>query len=401
MYEIISHQKLDAAAANITFSGIPQIYTDLFILFSGRSDRGNAVFDNIRVMPNGATTGVSSRILYGSGSAASSFTEAYISGYTGGNTATANTFGSSYIYIPNYTSNTQKSFSMDGVSENNGTAATQAISAGLWTGTDPITSLILDQGDGTNWLAGTSATLYGIGRKQSIGKLKGPLATGGSIGYANGFWYHTFVGSGSFVPVTSMNIEYLLVAGGGGGGSTSGNCAGAGGGGGGINAYSAAVTPQSYAVTVGAGGGSSSTGGTSSFGAQSLAGGGGGGSNGGGGGAPGLNAGGGAGGNCGGNGANGGDGPSSFSSWGFGVNFGQFANNLVYFSGGGGSGSANGNGSSGGLGGGGGGGNGNPGHPGNGTPNTGGGGGGRGTANFGNGGGSGGSGLVIVRYPAA
>lgn len=151
-------------AASIEFGTggtIPQTYTDLLIVVSARSNR-SATFDNIRIMPNGATSGVSSRMLYGSGSSASSFTEAYISGYTNGNTATSSTFGNSSIYIPNYTSSAQKSFSMDSVSENNATAASQAISAGLWTGTTAITSIILDQGDGTTWLEYTSASLYGI-----------------------------------------------------------------------------------------------------------------------------------------------------------------------------------------------------------------------------------------------
>ena len=148
-------------AASIDFTSIPQTFTDLVILFSGRSNR-NAIFDNIRVQPNGATTGVSSRMLYGNGSGASSFTEAYVSGYTGGNNATASTFGNSSIYIPNYTSSNQKSFSIDSVSENNGTEAQQVLTAGLWTGTSAITSIILDQGDGTTWLQYTSASLYGI-----------------------------------------------------------------------------------------------------------------------------------------------------------------------------------------------------------------------------------------------
>ena len=165
---LIQHVELGSSQANITFSSIPQTFTDLCIVFSGRSDRG-ATFDNIRIMPNGATTGVSSRMLYGSGSGASSFTEAYISGYTGGNTATSSTFGNSSIYIPKYTSSAQKSFSMDSVSENNATAATQAISAGLWTGTSAITSITLDQGDGSNWLQFTSASIYGILRGTSNG----------------------------------------------------------------------------------------------------------------------------------------------------------------------------------------------------------------------------------------
>lgn len=159
--QVIQHQELASNQASITFSSIPQTFTDLLIVFSGRSDRANS-FDNIRVMPNGASTGVSSRILFGSGSAASSFTEAYVSGYTAANSATSSTFGNSSIYIPNYAGSTQKSFSIDSVGENNATSSAQAITAGLWTGTDPITSIVLDQGDGSNWLQYTSATLYGI-----------------------------------------------------------------------------------------------------------------------------------------------------------------------------------------------------------------------------------------------
>lgn len=151
-------------AASITFSAIPDTFTDLFIVFSGRSNRAN-YFDNIRIIPNGATTGVSSRILYGTGSGVSSGTESYVTGYTAGNTATANTFGNSSIYIPNYTSSNQKSFSMNSVSENNATASFQSISAGLWTGTSAITSITLDQGDGTTWAEFTSASLYGVTAK--------------------------------------------------------------------------------------------------------------------------------------------------------------------------------------------------------------------------------------------
>jgi hypothetical protein len=147
--------------ASITFGSIPADYTDLYIVFSGRSNRSNS-FDNIRVMPNGLATDVSSRILYGSGSSASSFTESFVSGYTNANSSTSSTFGNSAIYIPNYRSSTAKSFSIDSVSENNATAASQAITAGLWNNTGVITSIVLDQGDGSTWLEHTSASLYGI-----------------------------------------------------------------------------------------------------------------------------------------------------------------------------------------------------------------------------------------------
>jgi hypothetical protein len=158
---LIEHQELGSTTASITFASIPQTFTDLLIVFSGRSDRSNA-FDNIRIMPNGLATNVSSRILFGSGSGASGFSEAYVSGYTAANSATSNTFGNSSIYIPNYAGSTAKSFSIDSVGENNATSSAQAITAGLWNVTTAITSIVLDQGDGSNWLQYTSATLYGI-----------------------------------------------------------------------------------------------------------------------------------------------------------------------------------------------------------------------------------------------
>ena len=304
----------------------------------GAGAGANSVSISAGVLVNGS--GGATRRLLGNGSAASSATFTTGDLYPGefsGATSTANTFGNQSIYIPNYRSSVAKCISFDAVSENNGTEAYQVMLSGLSVSTDPVTSITLRvYGASANivFAAGSSATLYGINRTSNLGRANyAPKATGGSIIYSNGFWYHVFRGSGSFVPQSSFNAEYLLVAGGGGGGSTSGSCSGAGGGGGGINAYSLAVTPQTYTVTVGAGGGSGTTGSSSSFGAQTLTGGGGGGSAGGGGGAGGLNAGSGAGGNCGGNGSNGGDGPSTFTSWAFPSMTGQTSGTLAYYSG--------------------------------------------------------------------
>jgi len=71
------------------------------------------------------------------------------------------------LYLPNYTSSVAKSVSGDNVSENNATASTQTITAGLWSGTDPITSIEIF-GSGTNLAQYSSASLYGM-RKGSDG----------------------------------------------------------------------------------------------------------------------------------------------------------------------------------------------------------------------------------------
>lgn len=249
-------------AASIAFSDIPVFYTDLIIRVSGRSAAVSGENNNIQVRFNGATTGYSTRELFGTGSTTGSASLSEIrGGYLSSQFATANTFGSSTIYIPNYRSNTAKSVSAEGVAEGNTTAMFQAIDAGLWTGTDSIQSVTLVLGGSQNWLEGSSATLYGINRTQAIGR---PKAIGGNITYANGYWVHTFTGSGSFYAQEDLDLEYLVIAGGGGGGYDRA----AGGGAGGYRAYVAGessggngtelplsiLAGQSRSVVVGAGG---------------------------------------------------------------------------------------------------------------------------------------------------
>jgi hypothetical protein len=110
---------------------------------------------------NGANSGLSSRTLEGSGSAASSLNNVFIYlGSGNGATSTANTFSNIEAYIPNYTSSNQKSVSIDAVGETNGTEIYMQLTAGLWTGTAAITSIeIVPSG---SFVSGSSFYLYGI-----------------------------------------------------------------------------------------------------------------------------------------------------------------------------------------------------------------------------------------------
>ena len=159
---VIAHQELTSSAASITFSDIPQTYTDLYLTVSGRTDRSANVGDAFRITVNGAT-GYSIKYLYGSGSGVGSYGYANLDGLsaTAAN-ATSNTFGNASAYIPNYTSTGAKSVSLDGVGENNATEAYQQLTAGLITTTSAITSLTLASAFGTNLLQYSSATLYGV-----------------------------------------------------------------------------------------------------------------------------------------------------------------------------------------------------------------------------------------------
>ena len=150
-------------AANITFSSIPATYTDLCVLLSVRSDRSFAN-DSLGLKPNGSTSNRSGRFLEANGSTAGSSTSTSEIAYAAltGNTATASTFSNILVYCPNYTSSNYKSFSADGVSENNATAANMSLNAWLWSDVSAITSLEFISATGSNFLQYSTATLYGI-----------------------------------------------------------------------------------------------------------------------------------------------------------------------------------------------------------------------------------------------
>jgi hypothetical protein len=160
--QLIQHQELGSAQASITFSSIPQTYTDLVLMVSGRFTTGTG--GDLKIEFNGSTTGYTHRQLFGNGSSASSSSGS--GGYAGRvnpSNSTANTFGNVQVYIPNFTSGNAKSWSVDTVDENNSAFASQNIIAGLWTGTAAITSLVISDFGGSLSLAQfTSATLYGI-----------------------------------------------------------------------------------------------------------------------------------------------------------------------------------------------------------------------------------------------
>ena len=108
------------------------------------------------------------RQLYGAGSSAGSYgppsSETYgFVGSMGGTNYTASTFDSIDLYIPNYTSSNNKSFSVDSVAENNSATVNQLdLIAGLWSQTAAITSISLTSYNAANFVQHSTATLYGI-----------------------------------------------------------------------------------------------------------------------------------------------------------------------------------------------------------------------------------------------
>ena len=245
-----------AGAASVTFNSIPQTgYTDLKIVGSARlsTNGGNTWYDLTGTF-NGSATGYSGKQLYGTGSAAGSQTEAttYFAVIQTSSTATASTFGSFELYVPNYTSSNYKSVSQDRVTENNAASALISMIATLWSNTAAITSLSLAAISGTI-VQFSTFSLYGIA---AIGTTptKAPKAVGGDIIQTDGtYWYHAFINTGAFVPATGLTCDVLVVAGGGAGGG-SGNSGGGGAGGTLAFASQSFASGVSQTVTIGSGG---------------------------------------------------------------------------------------------------------------------------------------------------
>jgi hypothetical protein len=149
-------------AASIEFTSIPGTYDDLVIKISSRSTTNlGGVWTGVNVRLNGSTTSLTSRQLYGTGSAAGSAATATDNFWTTSSAATASTFDNSEIYIPNYAGSTNKSFSADSVTENNATAALAALTANLWSNTNAVTSITLVEA-GNSFAQHSTAVLYGI-----------------------------------------------------------------------------------------------------------------------------------------------------------------------------------------------------------------------------------------------
>lgn len=166
-YEKIASVSVTAAtAANMEFTNIPAAYTDLILKVSARSNRAGANLDEVYIRFNGNTGNFSNRYLQSSGSASpTSGSGSYPLwiGYCPAATATASTFSSNQVYVPNYTAATNKPIGTDAVQEDNSTTAYATLHAGLWNVTDAITSVLVYPYF-ASFVQYSTATLYGISK---------------------------------------------------------------------------------------------------------------------------------------------------------------------------------------------------------------------------------------------
>lgn len=155
-YEVISTQTLGSAAASVTFSSIPQVYTDLVAVVKAQDSNGY-----LFVRFNSDSSSLYSRTyLTGNGtSATSARATGEAQGYTTADT-TSNLSNVGLLNIMNYSNATTfKTF----ISRENLPASSVQATVGLYRSTSAITTVSFLSPSATATIAtGSTFTLYGI-----------------------------------------------------------------------------------------------------------------------------------------------------------------------------------------------------------------------------------------------
>jgi hypothetical protein len=164
----IYSQTLGAGGAtSVTFNNIPQGFTDLVVMMSGRCNFAGT-YDVMFLQVNGSNAKLSflDMISTGSGTIGQEYflppSGGWWVGTVNGSTTTANTFSNLMYTISNYSSGTAKSILFETAIENNSSvAALQQYGAALWNNPAPITSLSFSTINASTFSQYTSFTLYG------------------------------------------------------------------------------------------------------------------------------------------------------------------------------------------------------------------------------------------------
>ena len=164
-YTLIQRTLLTGTTATISFTSIPQTYTDLIFLISARQNTYN--YGGFFMKFNGSTLGTNVTAKRLGGNSGSVFNSPSQEMTWVGSTAsgfTANAFSGGQIYIPNYTSSNNKSAWLEGAQESN-TGITQMLTAWNWSLTNAVTQVdfgVFDGGYSDSFVQYSSISLYGI-----------------------------------------------------------------------------------------------------------------------------------------------------------------------------------------------------------------------------------------------
>ena len=163
-YEPIATTTLGSAQSNITFSSIPQTYTDLILVASGLQATGQ---DGMAIQVGNTTidtgTSYSATILQGTGTAAQSTRETSVN-YINGGLVDSTTIGNNIFHFMNYANTTTYKTVL---TRANVASWLVRSTVGLWRSTSAINTIKIGSGNGAggfgrNLNTGFTATLYGI-----------------------------------------------------------------------------------------------------------------------------------------------------------------------------------------------------------------------------------------------
>jgi hypothetical protein len=168
-YQLISSNTLTTPAASVTFSSIPSTYTDLVFKYSTRHNNAFSISQSAITFNGSSASNYSETVLYTNSVSAASGRQSGSTQidfmYDDADSATANTFSNTELYIPNYRVNANKPISWFGATENNATTSNSAMivaNASLWRDNSAITSITILALASRNFMAGSSFYLYGI-----------------------------------------------------------------------------------------------------------------------------------------------------------------------------------------------------------------------------------------------
>lgn len=154
-YTPIATQTLGSAAASVTFSSIPQGYTDLVVVCNNVVDTNGYC---ILRYNNDSNSNYSRTFIVGNGSSVASYrssnnTEAYIN---------ATTSGIGYFSIMNIMNYSNSTTYKTNLTRANYAGAEVDAFVYLWRSTSPITTINIISPSGSGIQAGSTFTLYGI-----------------------------------------------------------------------------------------------------------------------------------------------------------------------------------------------------------------------------------------------
>ena len=159
-YNPIATTTLGSAASSITFSSIPNTYTDLRLVFVGTSASNGQV---VTIQFNSDTATNYSWIRFnGDGATASAISAQNVSSLQATYQGTSTTIPIMCTWdVFSYTGSTYKTVLMSASEDKNGSGGT-GVKVGMWRSTSAINTILITINGAQNFNSGTTATLYGI-----------------------------------------------------------------------------------------------------------------------------------------------------------------------------------------------------------------------------------------------